>query len=56
VDISSFDLTVVAQGFGMNASRVRTPAELHTQFKKALAMKTPSVIVVTEPGSPADIK
>jgi thiamine pyrophosphate-dependent acetolactate synthase large subunit-like protein len=56
VDISSFDLTVVAQGFGMNASRVRTPAELHTQFKKALSMKTPSVIVVTEPGSPADIK
>jgi acetolactate synthase-1/2/3 large subunit len=56
VDISSFDLTVVAQGFGMNASRVRTPAELHTQFKKALSMKTPSVIVVTEPGSPADHK
>jgi acetolactate synthase-1/2/3 large subunit len=56
VDISSFDLTVVAQGFGMNASRVRTPAELHTQFKKALSMNTPSVIVVTEPGSPADHK
>lgn len=56
VDISSYDLTVIAQGFGMNASRVRTPAELHKKFKKALSMKTPSVIVVTEPGSPADIK
>lgn len=56
VDISSFDLTIVAQGFGMNASRVRTPAELRTQLKKALNMKTPSVIVVTEPGSPADNK
>ena len=56
VDISSFDLTDVAKGFGMNASRVRTPDELRTQFKKALSMNTPSVIIVTEPGSPADKK
>ena len=56
VDISSFDLTDVAKGFGMNATRVRTPDELRTQFKKALSMNTPSVIIVTEPGSPADKK
>ena len=54
VDISSFDLTDVAKGFGMNASRVRKPDELRTQFKKALSMNTPSVIIITEPGSPAD--
>ena len=56
MDISSFDLTDVAKGFGMNASRVRTPDELRVQFKKALSMNTPSVIIVTEPGSPADKK
>lgn len=54
VDISSFDLTEVAKGFGMNASSVRTPDELRTEFKKALSLKTPSVIIVTEPGSPAE--
>jgi thiamine pyrophosphate-dependent acetolactate synthase large subunit-like protein len=56
VDISSFDLTDVAKGFGMSASRVRTPDELRTQLKKALSMKTPSVIIIPEPGSPADKK
>jgi acetolactate synthase-1/2/3 large subunit len=56
VDISSFDLTDVAKGFGMSASRVRTPDELRTELKKALSMKTPSVIIIPEPGSPADKK
>jgi acetolactate synthase-1/2/3 large subunit len=56
VDISSFDLTMIAQGFGMNVSRVCAPAQLHAKFKKALSMRIPSVIIITEPGSPADQK
>jgi acetolactate synthase-1/2/3 large subunit len=56
VDISSFDLTMIAQGFGMNVSRVYAPAQLHAKFKKALSMRIPSVIIITEPGSPADQK
>ena len=56
VDVNTFDLVKIAQGFGLNAQRVRTPNDFAESLQRALKSNMPSVIVITEPGSPADIK
>lgn len=56
VDIRTHDLVMIAKGFGMQASRVFTPEQLSIAIKSAFNSKVPTVIVVTEPKSPADIK
>ncbi len=56
VDIRTYDLVMIANGFGMEASRVFTPDQLARAIKAAFNAKVPTVIVITEPGSPAEIK
>lgn len=56
VDIRTYDLVMIANGFGMKSSRVFTPDQLASALVKAFNAKVPTVIVVTEPGSPADVK
>lgn len=53
VDVSSFDLVGIARGFGLDAARVTSPEQLQDLLAKGLNSQNPSVIVVTEPGSPA---
>ena len=55
VDIRTYDLVMIANGFGMKASRVFTPDQLALALVSAFKAKVPTVIVVTEPGSPADV-
>jgi thiamine pyrophosphate-dependent acetolactate synthase large subunit-like protein len=53
VDVTSYDLVTIAQGFGLEASRVGSPEQLHENLVKNLKSLKPSLIVATEPGSPA---
>lgn len=53
VDVSSFDLVAIAKGFGLGAARVTSPEQLQDLLARGLNSRDPSVIVVTEPGSPA---
>ena len=55
VDVSSYDLVTIAQGFGLEASRVGSPEQLHENLAKNLKSLQPSLIVATEPGSPASL-
>ncbi len=53
-ETSAFDLRAICAGFGAYAVRVTTPHELALAMEDGLNMDDrPSVIVVTEPGSPA---
>jgi thiamine pyrophosphate-dependent acetolactate synthase large subunit-like protein len=53
VDATSYDLVTIAQGFGLEASRVGSPEQLHDNLAKNLKSLKPTLIVATEPGSPA---
>lgn len=54
VDVSTFDLVGIARGFGLDAERITSPDQLSTAIKKGFLRDKPTVLVVTEPGSPAD--
>ena len=49
VDVSAFDLTAIAKGFGVKAVRVTTPTEFKVHLQRALGVNEPTVIVITEP-------
>ena len=55
VDINTFDLVKIAEGFGVRAEGVKNPNDFGKSLEKALKINAPSVIVITEPGSPADL-
>ncbi len=54
VDVQTFDLVTIARGFGLTAERITTPDQLASELKKGFTSLTPTFLVVTEPGSPAD--
>jgi len=54
VDVSTFDLVGIARGFGLEAERITSPDQLSAAITKGFLRTTPTVLVVTEPGSPAD--
>jgi len=54
VDVQTFDLVTIARGFGLASERITTPGQLSQALATAFAATTPTVLVVTEPGSPAD--
>lgn len=54
VDTTAFDLVTIARGFGANATRVTAPDQLQAAVAAGFAAKRPTVVVATEPGSPAD--
>ena len=53
VDVHTYDLVMVAKGFGLQAHRITTPDQLSQQMKIAFHSSSPTVLVVTEPGSKA---
>lgn len=54
VDVQTFDLVTIARGFGLTAERITSPDQLASALKQGFTSTTPTVLVVTEPGSPAD--
>ncbi len=54
VDVQTFDLVTIARGFGLTSERITTPEQLAEAMRKGFASSTPTFLVVTEPGSPAD--